>query len=200
MQDKRQIVIVDIDGVMADYAGDFVRWASCGEIELDSALQTTPRLNEILCVDEEQYNVLKHRWRSEHRKKHLTVYPGVQEAMKELWQRYYVVIITSRPVEEYAAIKNDTEFWLNFHANIPYDELLFTSNKFFEAEERFNLGRIAAVFDDIPEFLSPFARAGVPCFLIHHKYNENAMFKRRYNSLLDATSALIREREGDMSL
>ena len=60
---NRKKVFVDLDNVMADYGGDFLRWATNGQLSPSPNDLTSLHLNDILCLDNENYAELKRRWR-----------------------------------------------------------------------------------------------------------------------------------------
>ena len=69
---NRKKVFVDLDNVMADYGGDFLRWATNGQLSPSPNDLTSLHLNEILCLDDADYAELKRRWRVEGHKRNMT--------------------------------------------------------------------------------------------------------------------------------
>jgi 5'(3')-deoxyribonucleotidase len=189
---NRKKVFVDLDNVMADYGGDFLRWATNGQLSPSPNDLTSLHLNEILCLDDADYAELKRRWRVEGHKRNMTMIPGTHGALRRLSQWYDVVIISSRPAEKYDNIREDTEYWLKQH-DLQYSELVFTKEKFDYVHDHYDVDDVLAIFDDDPKNLVKFAgKQTVQCYIVDRPYNRTgAPFVHRFRTLYDAACHFI---------
>lgn len=189
---NRKKVFVDLDNVMADYGGDFLRWATNGQLSPSPNDLTSLHLNEILCLDDADYAELKHRWRVEGHKRNMTMIPGTHGALRRLSQWYDVVIISSRPADKYDNIREDTEYWLKQH-DLQYSELVFTKEKFDYVHDHYSVDDVLAIFDDDPKNLVKFAgKQTVQCYIVDRPYNRTgAPFVHRFRTLYDAACHFI---------
>lgn len=189
---NRKKVFVDIDNVMADYGGDFLRWATNGQLSPSPNDLTSLHLNEILCLDDADYAELKRRWRVEGHKRNMTMIPGTHGALRRLSQWYDVVIISSRPADEYDNIREDTEYWLKQH-DLQYSELVFTKEKFNYVHDHYDVNDVLAIFDDDQKNLVKFAgKQTIQCYIVDRPYNRTgAPFVHRFRTLYDAACHFI---------
>lgn len=189
---NRKKVFVDLDNVMADYGGDFLRWATNGQLSPSPNDLTSLHLNEILCLDDADYAELKRRWRVEGHKRNMTMIPGTYGALRRLSQWYDVVIISSRPADEYDNIREDTEYWLKQH-DLQYSELVFTKEKFNYVHDHYDVNDVLAIFDDDPKNLVKFAgKQTIQCYIVDRPYNRTgAPFVHRFRTLYDAACHFI---------
>lgn len=189
---NRKKVFVDLDNVMADYGGDFLRWATNGQLSPSPNDLTSLHLNEILCLDDADYAELKRRWRVEGHKRNMTMIPGTHGALRRLSQWYDVVIISSRPADKYDNIREDTEYWLKQH-DLQYSELVFTKEKFDYVHDHYSVDDVLAIFDDDPKNLVKFAgKQTIQCYIVDRPYNRTgAPFVHRFRTLYDAACHFI---------
>lgn len=189
---NRKKVFVDLDNVMADYGGDFLRWATNGQLSPSPNDLTSLHLNDILCLDDADYAELKRRWRVEGHKRNMTMIPGTHGALRRLSQWYDVVIISSRPADKYDNIREDTEYWLKQH-DLQYSELVFTKEKFDYVHDHYDRNDVLAIFDDDPKNLVKFAgKQTVQCYIVDRPYNRTgAPFVHRFRTLYDAACHFI---------
>ena len=189
---NRKKVFVDLDNVMADYGGDFLRWATNGQLSPSPNDLTSLHLNEILCLDDADYADLKRRWRVEGHKRNMTMIPGTHGALRRLSQWYDVVIISSRPADKYDNIREDTEYWLKQH-DLQYSELVFTKEKFDYVHDHYGVDDVLAIFDDDPKNLVKFAgKQTIQCYIVDRPYNRTgAPFVHRFRTLYDAACHFI---------
>lgn len=189
---NRKKVFVDLDNVMADYGGDFLRWATNGQLSPSPNDLTSLHLNDILCLDDADYAELKRRWRAEGHKRNMTMIPGTHGALRRLSQWYDVVIISSRPADKYSNIRGDTEYWLKQH-ELRYSELVFTKEKFEYVHNHYDVDDVLAIFDDDPKNLVKFAgKQTIQCYIVDRPYNRTgAPFVHRFRTLYDAACHFI---------
>lgn len=189
---RKKKVFIDLDNVMADYGGDFLRWATNGQLSPSPNDLTSLHLNDILCLDEVDYSDLKRRWRVEGHKRDMTLLPGTHGALRRLAQWYGIVIISSRPAGKYGNIRRDTEYWLDKNS-LTYDELIFTDEKFDYVQNHYDKDDVLAIFDDDPKNLVKFAgKQTIQCYIIDRPYNRTgAPFVHRFRTLYDAACHFI---------
>ena len=192
--ENKKVVIVDIDNVLADYGGDFLRWATNGQLSPAPSDLTSLHLNDILQLDEEDYAGLKDEWRSEGHKRDMTMLPGAHGALRRLNDWYRVCLISSRPVEAYPRIDDDTRYWLQSNNLLQYVyDIIYAQDKFGEVNRSFNKGEVVAIFDDDPKNLVKFAgKRKYQCYIVDRPYNRaGAPFVHRFNTLYDAACHFI---------
>lgn len=190
----KKVVLVDIDNVIADYGGDFLRWATNGQLSPAPSDLTSLHLNDILQLEEEDYDRLKDEWRSEGHKRDMTMLPGAHGALRRLSEWYDVQLVSSRPVDRYARIDEDTVYWLKRNGLYEYvDGILYAYDKFEAVQAQYEGRRVAAIFDDDPKNLIEFAgKREYQCYIIDRPYNRmGAPFVHRFNTLYDAACHFI---------
>lgn len=193
MSNVKKAVLVDIDNVLADYGGDFLRWATHGQLSPSPADLTSLHLNDILGLDEDDYAELKRRWRTEGHKRTMTLIPGGHGALRRLSAWYNVILISSRPADEYPQIVDDTNYWLESVGLIEYvSDTVFSKNKYDTCKSAFG-DDVVAIFDDDPKNLVKFAgKQKYQCYLIDRPYNQTgAPFVHRFRTLYDAACHFI---------
>lgn len=190
----RKVVLVDIDNVIADYGGDFLRWATNGQLSPAPSDLTSLHLNDILQLDPDDYARLKDEWRSQGHKRNMTMLPGAHGALRRLHEWYDVRLISSRPVDRYKRIASDTVYWLEKNNLYEYvEDIIYAYDKFEAVQKMFVKGRVVAIFDDDPKNLIKFAgKREYQCYLIDRPYNRaGAPFVHRFNTLYDAACHFI---------
>lgn len=170
-----ECVVVDLDGVLCDYAPGIVAWMiHHANVNPPSTLieqfhrGERPYVNAAtMGVSEKEWQFLKHRFRTEGGKRLLPVTPFAYEFCR--WVKFElkksIVLLTSRPVGEYPNIRDDTVYWLEANGLI-HDRLWFTANKHEELLARGMEGRVAWCVDDDPTFARQYRRLGLPVYLI----------------------------------
>lgn len=192
--ENKKVVIVDIDNVLADYGGDFLRWATNGQLSPAPSDLTSLHLNDILQLDPDDYASLKDEWRSGGYKRTMTMLPGAHGALRRLNDWYRVCLISSRPVEVYPRIDDDTRYWLQSNNLLQYVyDIIYAQDKFGEVNRSFNKGEVVAIFDDDPKNLVKFAgKREYQCYIVDRPYNRaGAPFVHRFNTLYDAACHFI---------
>lgn len=133
----KKIAFIDIDGVLADWPGGFLKWA--GEFKtLDEFFYKTPK--------KEQYK-LKSEYRTCGVKAKLDVLDGAKEFMKSTCEKYSVVLLTARPYKQYFRIYSDTLKWLKDN-DICYDAIMFDEEKEKYIINNFDPEQVAFCIDD----------------------------------------------------
>lgn len=166
--DNRPVVVVDLDGVIANHSECFVRYLNiCHGIEPVNALYFghgrlhSHSLNNYYKMHPEKYAELKHMFRESNWKTSgMKVHCGAKEAIDALSERFHVSIITSRP-KNYAKLTCGTVKWLD-DREIKYNSIYWGRDKLDIAfKEGLN---VVAMFDNEASNLIEFDEAGVNTF------------------------------------
>ena len=132
----KKIAFIDIDGVLADWPGGFLKWA--GYSSLEDFKQNVDK--------KEQYRI-KSNYRTCGIKAQLDVLLGVKEFMKRTCEKYNVVLLTARPYKKYFRIYSDTLKWLKDN-DICYDAIVFDEEKEKYIINNFDTKKVAFCLDD----------------------------------------------------
>lgn len=185
------IVIIDIDGVLADLEADMKKiynhslqkmqfYISAKNnfenllFEYKDALKDYKYFKTTREVKEkfpELHEKFKDLYRKSNRHRYLSVIDGAKDFMKELKSLgYKIVIISARPFEKYNNLWADTMQWLE-NNNIPYDALYFDNKKHEKILEVFknNLDSIKFIVDDSKEICEQVSRLNIKSYNIDHK-------------------------------
>ena len=133
---NKKIAFIDIDGVLADWPGGFLKWAG-----YDSLAQFKSQVNK-----KEQYRI-KSEYRTCGIKGKLDVLDGAEEFMKKTCEKYNVVLLTARPYKKYFRIYSDTLKWLKDN-DICYDAIVFDEEKEKYIINNFDPNQVAFCLDD----------------------------------------------------
>ena len=132
----KKIAFIDIDGVLADWPGGFLKWAG-----YKSLAQFKSE------VDKKKQYEIKSEYRTCGIKAKLDVLSGAKEFMKTACEKYNVVLLTARPYKKYFRIYSDTIQWLE-NNNICYDAIVFNEEKEKYIINNFNPEQVAFCLDD----------------------------------------------------
>jgi hypothetical protein len=133
---EKQIAFIDIDGVLAEWPGGFLKWA--GYRSLSEFKQKVGK--------KEQYKI-KSEYRTCGIKSQLDVLIGVKEFMSRTCEKYNVVLLTARPYKKYFRIYSDTLKWLKDNG-ICYDAIVFDEEKEKYIINNFDPNQVAFCVDD----------------------------------------------------
>lgn len=212
------LVIVDIDQVLADYITGICLWArewSSKILKLSSSetvrLQyrlTDLQMNrkwinaESVGIPYLEWQKIKHDFRTRGGKRTLPVFDDAQTFLK--WCRakgWIIILVTSRPINEYPNLFSDTLFWLEKN-ELPFDFVWWSAEKAERLEEANMQMRKQIVFavDDSEKFVNQFRAKGVKAYHLDRNmppFNETdpTYDKLRVRSLHDLMS-----REGSRRL
>jgi hypothetical protein len=153
------VVLVDIDNVLADWDEGFGKWAALqgghtiGEYEKGTALR----------------EIYKDKFRQFGLMLDLPVKRGAREGVELLVKREYIpVYLTARPINKHPRLINDTVMWLQAngfqHKYIYYTDI----NKHLFALENFK--KVDALFDDDEQIVIKAKRAGYKAYRVHASY------------------------------
>ena len=133
---NKKIAFIDIDGVLADWPGGFLKWAG-----YESLTQFKNNVNK-----KKQYKI-KSKYRTCGIKAKLDVLDSVENFMKSTCEKYNVVLLTARPYKKYFRIYSDTLKWLKDN-NICYDAIVFDEEKEKYIINNFDPKQVAFCIDD----------------------------------------------------
>jgi len=132
----KKIAFIDIDGVLADWPGGFLKWAG-----YKSLAQFKSEVDK-----KEQYRI-KSEYRTCGIKGKLDVLDGAVAFMQETCKNYNVVLLTARPYKKYFRIYSDTLSWLKEN-DICYDAIVFDEEKEKYIINNFDPEKVAFCLDD----------------------------------------------------
>lgn len=168
---KKDTVIVDIDGVLADYRKGLLEWvhrnyddyANVCEIHLK---RTDTWINEeAMGVTYQEWLDVLEKFRMSGGKQFLPVSEGAVEMMNYFCQKeYFIVLLTSRPVDIYHTIYRDTIVWLRDN-NLPHDLLLWSKDKAEMCYKmKFTNERVLFAIDDQQNHIENYSKLGIPTY------------------------------------
>lgn len=178
LQDEKDVVAVDIDGVLADYPRSFLEF-------INQELGTTYTIDQVTTYDiygclgipPEIGLSIKNKYRETGQKRFIPVLPGAKEFLLRLKAAgYTIVLITARPYEQYSRIYADTLEWLARN-DLPYDYLVFHEKKEEYLIDMVGKDAIRFFVDDVVGNANSVSRLGIPCYLITRPYNMGADLK-----------------------
>lgn len=183
------IVIVDIDGVLANLEKDLysfimkdissvIKYGMASCIGHESEVQTFADVydslkttRDIKKYQPDLYELYKDVYRTKSHHRFLEVIDGAVEFTKQLKKLgLTIMIITARPYEKYNNLWADTMEWLD-DAKIKYDALYFDNKKHEKIIKLFdgNIKRVKYVVDDLKSICDSFEKIGIKSFNVNHK-------------------------------
>jgi uncharacterized HAD superfamily protein len=97
---------------------------------------------------------------------------GAAELLQDLkLLGYYIVILSSRPVNKYNGLIMQTTNWLE-KEKLKYDYIIFEKEKHLEIIQKF--GNVKFVVEDNRFFAESIAQHGYKVFLMNNRYNQGA--------------------------
>lgn len=169
--DYKACVVVDIDGVLADYVKGFLEFV-CREtgVEIPEPHEKDFYSHIGRFVGYERAYELKHQFRERGQKLLLDVLPGSVEFMNRMRQEgAYLLLMSARPYKKYKRIMADTLQWLKAHS-IPYDSILWDENKEDRIIKEYPFARF--VVEDSYDNALRIASKGIPVYLRDTTYNQ----------------------------
>lgn len=165
----RPAIVVDIDGVLADYITTFVEWAENRRIisaTMASTLRRTrPYIDAAsLGMDLDSYIGVRHAFRCSGQHAMLQTMPLAREFT--LWAKgcnYAIILLTSRPIDSYPNLHGETLTWLK-RWGIPYDCVWWTREKGELVLERDMVKHVAFAVDDEYRYVEQFSSQGIQTY------------------------------------
>jgi uncharacterized HAD superfamily protein/NTP pyrophosphatase (non-canonical NTP hydrolase) len=150
-----QVLLVDLDGCLADLEGGFREWLAWGKRCPEGEDPYTANINH------PKYDLLKEQFQSQGNLAKLKpLYPDAVEMLNALSCK--IIIVTSRPYTRYKSIYGDTTKWLDAQG-LDYHHVVFTTEK-ASVVEQVKPAQIIGVVEDYYKYAMPLALAGVTVF------------------------------------
>jgi len=179
-------VVVDIDNVLCNYILGMGSWMMrqptlpAGALERIQGLVVDGEfLNaRSVGITEEQWQNYKHEFRTQSMKRTLPVFPDAMPFLH--WVRglgYRIVLLTSRPIDQYPNIFTDTLVWLN-NNRLPFDFIWWATEKAERVLQIEGLrDQIVFAVDDDRKFIDQFKKAGIPSFWLRRRATQFGHFE-----------------------
>lgn len=175
----RPAVVIDIDNVLADYIGGMCSFIY-REFKDVPVLTHRPQWvdHHVFGFTLQDWAAAKWVFRTTGQKRQLSPMPGAVEFMTALQKSgVMIVLITSRPIDKYPTMFDDTVFWLQ-KSGIPYDILWWSDDKNLRIPKEV-IPHIRFAVDDDPQFVDQFANAGIRTYWPWHVMDD-VLSHRRY--------------------
>ncbi len=169
----RPSVLVDLDGVLANYVDGFLtfmRGHGVPQYVLDTLRDSgwIDKTSFEEWIPEDRYDELRHDFRCRGGFGMLPMLPGARSFMDWLHEQdYYTIILTSRPIHQYPNIYSDTIMWLDQH-ELHYDFIWWGQDKGNVIEDRNVRKHIQFAVDDDLKFAVQLAKLGISVYWIHN--------------------------------
>lgn len=161
----KKIIGIDIDGVLNNYPNT---WVSYLNTTLGTDFRTLYEAKDTLPYS--KYKKLKSGYRDNGFSEKLEPKEGAVEFLQSLKSMgYYIIIITSRPIDEHNSLLQQTTEWLK-SKNLYYDFLYFSHSKHLDIIRKFK--RIEFLVEDNLKFANDVSDHGYPTYLINNRYNQ----------------------------
>lgn len=180
----RLCVVVDIDNVLADYIRGFYEW-SCRVVPFgmtasemvalrvklkDAAEHGTWLDAAAVSMEPARWQAIKHEFRSTGGKLGIPVFADAHSFLE--WcrnQGWLILLITSRPIDQYPNIFTETITWLT-EAKLPFDRLWWADRKAEKLDlSGVSLSQVRFVIDDDLNYVCQFANRGVKTYWLTRK-------------------------------
>lgn len=163
----RPAVVVDIDNVICDYTTGFCTWIINRAPLFAKAAQTIMAERRWFGkaadfgMSEAEWQGFKHEFRSRGHKRYLPTMPGAKPFLDRLRDAgYYIVLLTSRPIDRYPNIFTDTLFWLRDN-DLTFDWVWWALDKKECLIENQAVKWIRFAVDDDPKYVEQFRHLGI---------------------------------------
>lgn len=176
---SKKIIILDIDGVIADYPECFVNYVNN---KTNTKFVNMFDIRNMLT--QKQIYDLKDEYRNSGVKSSLPVKEYAIDFINKIKQKYYIVLLTSRPYSKYFRIYADTLEWLDKN-KIHYDAIYWDEKKSRNILNNLDLDQIEYVIEDNVYFANKISQLNVKVYLINNEYNQSKELKNvvRINDL-----------------
>jgi len=179
-----KVVIIDIDGVVADLNGSFGEWVkkSKGIDISEKDMYNSTKQDQFVPLHYPEYNTLKIEFESTGGYRNLKAYKDAVITINQFSEHgIYIIFVTARPASRDTRIFFDTWSWL-LDNNISFDEIhIEEEDRIILADRLMKEGCLVTMFDDNPEIVGRAIRSGINVFAREHPYNlslpESVRFK-----------------------
>ena len=164
----KNIALLDIDGVLAEFPGYFIR-------KFNEAYNTNYKTYNEIPLDKR--NVYKEKYRICGEKVNMPLCENAKNFLIDLKSKGYTVILfTNRPIYLYENIIIDTIKWA-FINDLRYDAILFSENKMLDIIKNFNYKNIKLYVEDNVNNANNICKLGINTFLIKNNLNDQNISK-----------------------
>lgn len=161
-------IVCDIDGVLTDYPKCYSEYINI--------VTNNRHINEGSIKD------IKEHYRTSGYKRVLPVLKNNVNTLRSLYSRKHLIyLITSRPVEQYPIIKEDTLYWLEKNI-VPYSNIFWTADKASLVSRYFSSDNCVCI-DDEYENANAYACKGYTAFLISNNENKGMMKLNKHDNV-----------------
>jgi len=165
------MVILDLDNVLCDYPRGLIQWIK-STLWTDAVGATSEALEELahgvewinaasLQCSQQVWLEIKHAFRTSGAKRMLPARPKAAEFTR--WCRdkgWKIIILTSRPIDKYPTLFDDTLHWLN-HGAFAYDFVWWGFDKAHQINVRDISRQVVFAVDDEEQFVRQYLQAGI---------------------------------------
>lgn len=163
-------VVVDIDNVLCDYTRGFCDWIihkaplfAKKAKEIRDARSWFGKASDF-GMTEGDWQKFKHEFRSRGHKRQLPPIDGAAKFLADLRRAgYYIILLTSRPIDRYPNIYTDTLYWLHDNGMV-YDWVWWALDKKECLVENKAVQWIKFAVDDDPKYVEQFRVLGIPTY------------------------------------
>ena len=191
-----KIVLVDIDGVLADYVTGFIDWISqfYNKGIAEGFVDRRKWMNAVsMGLDEQVWQELKHQFRTRGGKRKLPLLPMSKEFLDMCRSLgYKIVLLTSRPIDRYPNIYTDTLEWLKLN-NLPFDFIWWSLDKAETVLSKNIRPNIVFAVDDDLRYVTKYSELGIKTFWITDKTTPDMAGVERVPDLRRLMSKLQKE-------
>lgn len=179
---KKDTVILDIDGVLADYRTGLLQWINKNLPELQKLTEHHLGRNDTW-VDYKSMGISYREWlqvletfRMSRGKVFIPTFDWADTFTQVMRaEGYFIVLLTSRPIDIYSNIYLDTVQWLQKN-NLDYDLLLWCRNKSEMIFRNGLIDRTLFAVDDELRHIQEYSALGMKTYWIdHYKANSQCM-------------------------
>jgi len=170
---SKNIVISDIDGVLADWRLEIKRWFENSSSKKLFDTSNSLLIDVDLALSYPEYNAMKEEFESIGGYATLPAYiDGIKTIKKLKLSNYSFVASTARPYKQYERIWLDTYFWLEENEIFPHILQMSSFERVLFANELRRLGHHVILLEDNPEIALRAANTGIRVYVKRQKYNE----------------------------
>jgi FMN phosphatase YigB (HAD superfamily) len=166
---------LDIDGVLADYHGHFLRFAVdwlgiTPSLKVYRSYTGEEPLHKHLGISKEEYRACKLAFRQGGLKRSMPATEQASWLTRRLMCEVEVWITTTRPYLRLDNIDPDTREWMRRN-QINYDHILYDEQKYVRLCSMVDKQRIVAVVDDEAENIDQARDIGLTAVWMRNRYN-----------------------------
>lgn len=189
----QQVVVFDIDDILADFRHEFARWIKTNKnISVDPLSKSYYFIEEVI-ADEDAANQLVDDFFSDGQGLTIPVISACNVVNQLSRDGIWIHLITARP-EYHTICHGHTLQWL-VDAGIQYNELSFSSTKIKQIKQaQHTHNAIICCVDDGPTHVQTYAHHGIRCLMPIKPYNRHVVNSK------DMASNFIHEYNDDAEM